>query len=379
MQNVVCPHCGKEVELTEAFRHEVEERISKELKASQKEQLEKVKRETEDLLAKRFAEENSFRVKNYENELEELRKSKKETENKYLEMMREIRELRESNDKTRIENERKLNEQIEKIKNEEDQKGKLEKMELQKKLDDMQKSLEEAQRKSVQGSQQLQGEVLELDLEKQLQLSFPEDEILPVPKGISGGDVLQKVRNKIGREAGTIIWEAKRAKWQPVWLSKLKEDMRSANASEAILVVENLPEKLQNSGLVNGIWVTSYRDALTVATTIRLLLMKVAAAKSAAENKDEKLEDLYQYITSDNFRHKIESQLESFIELKADLDSEKRSMEKNWAKRETQLLRLERNTSKIFGELQGIAGPALPSIKLLDGPETENEQEELPL
>ena len=343
MEKIICPHCNKEVELSTALFHEVEEKISKELKTSQKEQLDKVKQETEELLRKRFEEENRFRVKNYENELEELRKSKKETENKYLEMMKEIRQLRESNDKSRIEDEKRLNEQIEKIKIESDQKTKLEKLELQKKLEDTQKALDEAQRKSTQGSQQLQGEVLELDLEKQLATSFPEDEILPVPKGISGGDVLQKVRNKMGREAGTIIWEAKRAKWQAVWLEKLKQDMREANASEAILVVENLPEKLQNSGLVNGIWVTSYRDALTVATTIRLLLMKVAAAKSAAENKDEKLEDLYQYITSDNFRHKIESQLESFIELKSDLDSEKRSMEKNWAKRETQLLRLEKN------------------------------------
>ncbi len=374
MQTVVCPHCGKEVELTEAFRHEVEDKISKELKASQKEQLEKVRKETEDLLRRRMQEEGTLRAKNYENEIEELRKSKRETESKYLEMMKEIRELRESNDKARIDNEKRLNEEIEKIRNEGDQKTKLEKLELQKKLDDTQKALEEAQRKSSQGSQQLQGEVLELDLEKQLAVSFPEDEILPVPKGISGGDVLQKVRNKLGREAGVIIWEAKRAKWQVSWLAKLKQDMRDANASEAILVVENLPEKLQNSGLVNGIWVTSYRDALTVATTIRLLLMKVAAAKSAAENKDEKLEDLYQYITSDNFRHKIESQLESFIQLKTDLEAEKRSMEKNWAKRETQLSRLEKNTSNLFGELQGIAGPALPAIKLLDGPETEQEE-----
>lgn len=377
MEKIICPHCNKEVELSQALFHEVEEKISKQLKNSQKDQLEKVRQETEELLAKRFAEENNLRVKNYENELEELRKSKKETENKYLEMMKEIRELRESNDKARIDNEKRLNEEIEKIRNEGDQKTKLEKLELQKKLDDTQKALEEAQRKTAQGSQQLQGEVLELDLEKQLAVSFPEDEILPVPKGVSGGDVLQKVRNKLGREAGTIIWEAKRAKWQAPWLAKLKQDMREANASEAILVVENLPEKLQNSGLVNGVWVTSYRDALTVATTIRLLLMKVAAAKSAAENKDEKLEDLYQYITSDNFRHKIESQLESFIQLKTDLEAEKRSMEKNWSKRETQLARLEKNTSNLFGELQGIAGPALPSIKLLDGPESE--QEELPL
>lgn len=377
MTVVVCPHCGKEVELTSAFKHEIEEQIVSDLKNSQAKEIEKIRAETESLVKKRLAEEGSFKLKNFENENSELKTRNKQFQEQLLELNKRVRELLDQNEKTQLENEKRFTEQLEKIKTEEDQKVKLEKMELQKKLDDMQKALEEAQRKSNQGSQQLQGEVLELDLEKQLALSFPEDEILPVPKGISGGDVLQKVRNKLGREAGTIIWEAKRAKWQPVWLSKLKDDQRTANASEAILVVENLPEKLKNSGLVNGIWITSYRDALTVATTIRLLLMKVAAAKSASENKDEKLEDLYQYIISDNFRHKIESQIESFIQLKNDLDVEKRSMERIWAKREMQLLKLEKNTNKIFGELQGVIGPALPTIKSLENsPSLEDNQEE---
>lgn len=229
------------------------------------------------------------------------------------------------------------------------------------------------QQKTKQGSQQLQGEVLELDLEKQLRSNFPDDEILPVPKGVRGADVLQKVRNRAGKEAGTIIWEAKRARWNSLWISKLKEDLRTSAASEAILIVEELPEKLKNSGLVEGIWIASYQDALTLATTIRLLLMKVAAAKSAAENKDEKLEDLYRYITSDSFRHKIESQIESFIQLKSELDTEKRSMERIWSKREMQIARLERNTASLFGDLQGITGPALPSIKTLESENGDSE------
>ncbi len=221
----------------------------------------------------------------------------------------------------------------------------------------------------------MQGEVLELDLETQLQNFFPDDQIKEVPKGIRGADVLQIVRNKQGSIAGSILWEAKRARWNQNWLTKLKEDMRSSGSSEAVLVVEELPDKIRNSGLVNGIWVTSYKDALTVASTLRLLLMKVAAAKSAAEKEDERLEELYQYITSDNFRHRIEAQIESFIQMKNDLDSERRAMERLWSKREVQLARLEKNTTNIFGELQGIAGDKLPTIKSLDAGETDDQED----
>ncbi len=379
MEKIICPHCSKEVELSQALFHEVEEKLSKELKANQKAELEKIREQTLVEAKKKFESEIDFKIRNAENESKELKERNRQMQEQLLELNKRIRELLDQNEKSKLENEKLLTEQLGKFQQEFEQRAKMEKLELEKKLTDTQKALDEAQRKTKQGSQQLQGEVLELDLETQLQNTFPDDQIKEVPKGIRGADVLQIVRNKQGSVAGSIIWEAKRAKWNQNWLQKLKEDMRTAGSSEAVLVVEDLPEKVRNSGLVNGVWVTSYKDILTVASTLRLLLMKVAAAKSAAENKDEKLEDLYKYITSDNFRHRIESQIESFIAMKTDLDSEKRSMERVWAKRETQLSRLEKNTTNIFGELQGIAGEDLPTIKTLEGPTSDPEQEELPI
>ncbi len=383
MDQVICPHCGKEVELTQALRHEIEQQITADLKESQDRELAKLRIEIEETTRKKLGEETEFKLKNAANESEELKKRNRELQDQLLEMNKSIRELKEDGERSRLENEKRLNESLEKSRAEiastVEEKYKLELAERDKKLSDTQKALEEAQRKTKQGSQQLQGEVLELGLEKQLQAAFPDDEILPVPKGITGADIIQKVRNRAGRVAGDLIIETKRARWNQSWIAKLKDDMRTSGSSEAILICEELPEKLQGSGLVNGVWITSYQNAITVISTLRILLMKVAQAKAAAENKDEKLENLYQYITSDSFRHKIESQLESFILEKSDLDSEKRAMEKIWSKREMRLNLQQKNTINIFGELQGIAGSEMPSVKTLDFPETSQEPEELKL
>ena len=123
------------------------------------------------------------------------------------------------------------------IRAQEQDRSNLEKAELQKKLDDAGGQLAAAQRKMEQGSQQLQGEVLELAIEEGLRRTFPLDTIEEVKKGQRGGDVLQHVVTRAGQTAGTILWETKRAKdWSLQWIPKLKEDMRVCGAAVGILV-----------------------------------------------------------------------------------------------------------------------------------------------
>ncbi len=118
------------------------------------------------------------------------------------------------------------------------------------------------QRKIEQGSQQLQGEVMEIALERLLNEHFRHDEIVPVPKGVFGGDCLQKVRNTSMQECGTILWETKRTKnWSQSWLAKLREDQREAKASLAIIVSEALPDGINSFGCVEGIWICSWSFA----------------------------------------------------------------------------------------------------------------------
>lgn len=353
MQHIVCPHCGKEVELTEALLHDFKDEISKELKTSHEEQLEKFKKETLEVEKKRFEEENASKIKGFQEEVEKLK-------------------LR--TEKERGENEKRLDLELKKRQEELEEKSRMDKLQLEKKLDDTKKALEVAQRKSEQSSQQLIGEVLELDLEANLKKSFPNDEILPVPKGINGGDVLQKIRNNKLQPAGAILWETKRAKdWSNRWSPKLKEDMRAAEASVAILVSEVLPEKIKNFGWDDGVWVTNYKNALSLALVLRASVMQVNVARSTAANKDPKLENLYKYLTNPRFVHRIEEIGETIVSLQADLDNEKKIALRNWKKRELQISKLSGNTSNLYFELQGIVGDALPPLKLLEGSSAENE------
>ncbi len=383
MNKVKCPNCGKLVEISEAIKHEVEEAVLAEEKNKHKLELEKLQKEIEEKTTKKIKDELDFKIKDSNNELLEIKEEKKKLQDQLLEMSKSIRELRDQSEKNALENEKKLNEQIEKIREDVSktvsEKARLKELELEKKLTDTQKALEDAQRKSRQGSQQLQGEIMELDLEEKLKQTFVNDEFTPVPKGIEGADIWQKVRNNHNQEAGSIVWEIKRTKvFSKGWLPKLREDARKVNASECVLVTDTMPDGINHYARVSGVWIATFEDALVLATALRYTLMQVAIAKSAASHEDEKLQEIYDYIVSEAFRHKIEAHFESVKSLKEDLEGEKRTFERIWKKREVQIQRLDRSMSQMFGEIQGITGNALPTPKALEiGVDDESEQEEL--
>ena len=131
-------------------------------------------------------------------------------------------------------------------------------MEKDQKINSMQQKIEELKQKAEQGSQQLQGEVQELELESTLRTKFPRDTIEPVPKGEFGGDVLQRVFSAVGQACGTILWEAKRTKnWSDGWLTKLRDDQRTAKAEISIIVSKVLPKDVETFDFIDGVWVTS--------------------------------------------------------------------------------------------------------------------------
>ncbi len=208
-------------------------------------------------------------------------------------------------------------------------------MEKEQTIASMKKQLEEAQRRAEQGSQQLQGEVQELELEALLRAKFPRDTIEPVPKGEYGGDVLQRVAGPMGQSCGTILWESKRTKaWSDGWLPKLREDQRSAKAEMAILLSQTMPKGVESFDLMDGVWVAHHRVALPVALTIREMLIQVSSSRQASEGQQTKTEMIYQYLTGPRFRQRVEAIVEAFTSMKGDLDAEKKAIMKQWAKRE---------------------------------------------
>lgn len=245
-------------------------------------------------------------------------------------------------------------------------------MEKDQTIASMQQKIEELKQKAEQGSQQLQGEVQELELEALLQSKFPFDQIEPVAKGEFGGDALQRVMSPSGQACGSILWESKRTKnWSDSWLVKLREDQRTAKAEICVIVSQTLPKGVETFDVIDGVWITSPRAALPVATMLRHSLVQVSMARQAAEGQQTKTELVYQYLTGARFRQRIEAIVEAFSTMQEDLDKERKAITKQWAKRDAQIERVMQATVGMYGDLQGIAGKSLQEI---EGLELANEE-----
>ena len=246
---------------------------------------------------------------------------------------------------------------------------KLKLLEKEEVIASMQRQVEELRRKAEQGSQQLQGEVQELELESLLRAKFPRDTIEPIAKGEFGGDVLHRVIGPQGQQCGTILWESKRTKnWSDTWLPKLRDDQRAAKADVALIVSHVLPKGVNNFDLVDGIWVTESRCAMSVAIALRQTLIELSAARQASDGQQTKMEMVYQYLTGPRFRHRVEAIVEKFSDMQADLDRERKAMTRGWAKREEQIREVIESTAGMYGDLQGIAGRRLQEIEGLEMP-----------
>ncbi|MEQ1533350.1 MAG: DUF2130 domain-containing protein [Sideroxydans sp.] len=246
---------------------------------------------------------------------------------------------------------------------------KLKVMEKEQTISAMQKQIEDLKRRAEQGSQQLQGEVQELELENLLRGKFPFDAIEPVPKGEFGGDVLHRVRSSGGNACGTILWESKRTKsWSDGWLTKLREDQRTAKAEVAVIVTHALPKGVETFELMDGVWVTHPRAAVPVAMILRQSLLDLAGARQSSEGQQSKTEMVYQYLTGPRFKLRVEAIVEAFSTMQEDLDRERKAIMKQWAKREEQIERVMGATVGMYGDLQGIAGKSLQEIEGLELP-----------
>jgi hypothetical protein len=240
--------------------------------------------------------------------------------------------------------------------------------EKDKRLNDALQQVEELKRKMQQGSQQTQGEVLELELEQLLREEFRDDEITEVKKGQRGADVLQKVRDRRGQVCGTILWETKNAKWQPAWLSKLREDQRQAKAEIAVLVAVQPPPDVEIFAERERVWIVRWQYAKVLAVMLRRTLMEISDERTNQASKDDKMEALYQYLTSVEFRHRIQAMAEGFNYLSKDVEDEKRWFAKKWARQEKEIRKIVESTHGMYGDLQAVTGRSLNAIPALEAP-----------
>jgi hypothetical protein len=288
----------------------------------------------------------------------------------HADVIRKTRELDDAKRELDLSVQRKVQESLAAVRDrakaeaEDSLKAKVSEKEVQ--ITGMQLQIEELRRKANQGSQQLQGEALEFELETLLRDRFSGDVIEAVPKGEFGGDIIHRVRNEFGRICGTMLWEAKSAKaWNNRWLEKLRTDQRSTNAEIGLIVSNVLPAGLETFDRIDNVWVTKKRFAIPLAMALRQSLIEVSNSREAAKGQRTKMEMVYQYLTGPQFRHRIDVIVEKFTDMQSDLDRERKALIRIWAKREEQLKSVIDSSAGLYGDLQGIAGRALPEIESL--------------
>jgi hypothetical protein len=296
-----------------------------------------------------------------------------EAQKTQAEVLRKQRELDDAKREMELTIEKRIQESLnatrEQARKEAEEELRLKVNEKEQTISSMQRQIEELKRRAEQGSQQLQGEVQELELENLLRTKFPRDSIQPVPKGEFGGDVLHRVNGTLGQSCGFILWECKRTKnWSDGWLAKLREDQRTAKAEVAVMVSQALPKDVETFEFIEGVWVTHPRAAMPMAVVLRQTLLEVAAVRQSSEGQQTKMEMVYQYLTGSRFRQRVQAIVEAFSCMREDLDREKRAIVKQWAKREQQIDRVMEATVGMYGDLQGIAGKTLQEIEGLEFP-----------
>lgn len=411
---IKCPNCSFEFNGQEVLSHQAEEKIKKEyqqqlaqqnailfkerekieqeraeflLKKQNENQLfqEKVNKELEkekqklnaeaeaekQKLKQELATENELKIQQLQKENEERKKENIALKQKEIALMQQEQKLKEEQENFQLNLQKQLLEQTETITQEARKKERelqeLKFAEFEKKFADQKNLIEEMKRKAEQGSMQLQGEVLELALEELLKNEFPFDVIEGVAKGVKGADIIQTVMNNYHQPCGKIIMESKRTKaFSDGWIEKLKADQREQGATLAVIITETLPKDMPRFGRKDGIWICNFAEVKSLVFVLREMLLREFSIRTAEDNKGDKMQLLYNYLTSDDFRQRVEAIVEGFTTMKMDIEKEKRALQSIWKQREKQIEKVITNTVDMYASIKGIAGSAILPVKALE-------------
>jgi hypothetical protein len=398
-----CPKCGGDINVDELLVSQFEQSIKKDLETellnreselNQKkneinkmsQQLTKDKKEIEALvnskvrsqlqlreesIRKEVNDEKALQLEELENELTKKSSQLKDLNATKAQVERLKREMEEAETRINLKKEKELTERLEEarssIKEQAQQESFLKLREREKIIEDLKNKLDEAKRKAEQGSMQLQGEIQELEIIELLSEFHPYDEISQSKKGVNAADILQVVKTPNGAEVGKIYYESKRTKsWSNEWIKKFKQDNLNTKADILVLVTNALPKEIQRYGIIDGVWVCSFTDVKELSLVLRYGLLKLQSVVIKQQGKESKMALLYNYLTSEEFKNVFESILEGFKTIQDSHHSEKLKMQRLWKEREKILERVLFNSIEFYGSIRGIAGSAIPEIKMLE-------------
>lgn len=377
-QLVECPRCGNQFELSETFRAHFEEEKRREVENAVQESEKRIRADVEQDSEAELAERDK-QVKKLEKQLETIEEAQKvresniraelaqDNQEKLEESAKEIKTLQEelqANEKARGKREAEIREEAEKKVSSEfavqRAEWDVEKQRLEGQMADMQRQL-------GQKSVELQGEALEVYLKQKLQTEFPFDTIEDIGRGQRGADLTQKVNDARLGACGILVWEAKRTKhWNDSWIEKIKEDADRVGAHVRVIVSEALPADIEVFALKDGVWVCSIEAAIPLALALRTQLIESTRLQRAAQGKNVKMDEIYQYLTSPRFAERIERMVETWDALEKQIMSEERSMRRQWKERRKQLAKMQDTTLEMFTEFSAILGQEMAQIPGLE-------------
>ena len=404
---IQCPECGKDIDINDVLTHQLEKQFTEKFESERKAEKKKIsvlekklseekdalenqkeeinasiesgvkkemkseRKKVEAEVKKRLTEESQEQLSMMEKELEEKSKQVQELNKSKAEIEKLKREKDELKSEAEIEAQKQLTKRLieekKKIQKTEEDRNEMKMNELLMQLEEQKKLTEEMKKKQEQGSMKLQGEVQEVLIEKWLKTQFPLDTIEEIKAGARGADCLQTIHTREQQNCGTIYYESKRTKtFQPSWIEKFKADMRTKSVDMGVLVTEVMPTDMERLGQKDGIWICNFNEFKGLSIVLRESIIQISHAIVTQENKGGKMELLYDYLSGNEFRLQIEAIVEGFSQMRIDLESEKRSMQRIWKQRDKQIDKVTTNTIDMHGSIKGIAGNAIQSVKQLE-------------
>lgn len=412
---IKCPNCGNPINVSDVLFHQVEEQLkkdfesqiaskdklyqAKELKlqqdnetllkaqealqvqvdASVRAKLSVEKTKLEASLRASIDADKSEQVKALETELN-IKSDELKEFNKTKAMVSQLeREKGELKEQVEAESQAKFNDLLaqerEKIKSTESEKSKLDVQKRDKLIADLQKQLEDTQKKLEHGSNKLTGEVTEIELRQFLRTTFPIDDIQDVPSGVKGADVFQIVKNNLGSPSGSILYERKQTQaFTEGWVAKLKEDGRTSKSDVLVIVTSAMPKDNDQTHIRDGVWIATFDDLPLLTVLLRDGLIKQSAALVSQQNKGDKMTMLYDYLISNDFKNHILGILDSFKKMDKAVMKEKEDMVKRLAEREAHIWQAKHSILGFWGRVEGIASDGLnQQMKQLEEPSKQIE------
>ena len=376
---VVCPHCKKPFEISDAIRRQIEGELAR----AKTEQTETIRKEYDVLAESKIKDAvqtavaeaqqaTAFEAEKLRRQAESSKKSERQKSEQISSLLDELSRANQARDDARLAARKELLEREKGIREEAAEKASedfyTQLREKDETINRLHEQLTTAKRVAEQGSQQLQGEILELDMEDTLRRNFSCDTIEEVKKGERGSDIRQTVNEPFYPNCGVILWECKNAKaYQASWLGKLKDELAAEKAQFGVIVFN--PADGGGDGfeqLSDNVWRVKPRFAAILATLLREICVKVCVANRNAEGKDVKIEMIYNYLTGGEFSGRIRYIIESYDEMAKQLDDDKKQAQKRWAAQEKILQKVTSSLYGMSGDLQGIAGQeiiALPAME----------------